>query len=169
MKDYTTQAGFPASQTTLFNDSHSSDTVPETVSDYVPEVVPDSVPDTLQDVQPDTLSESQSDTVPTQDGLQDGSKLSDLADVIEFCKVHGFPADVVGRWVWIRFDEKPDTETRELLKSVGFRWVKIRGQWAHNCGYHSRRGKGNPRWKYGSIPVSALTQDDLRVLKAVQV
>ena len=101
------------------------------------------------------------DTVPTQ------SKLQDLADVIEFCKVHGFPADVVGRWVWIKFDEKPDTETRDLLKSAGFRWVRIRGQWAHNCGYHSRRGKGNPRYKYGSIPVSAITRDDMKVLKGV--
>ena len=62
---------------------------------------------------------------------------------------------------WVQFPGKPDVETRELLKSAGFRWVKIRGQWAHNCGYQSRRGKGNPRYKYGSIPVSAISQHDL--------
>jgi len=97
----------------------------------------------------------------------DQSRLEDIADVIEFCKVHGFPADVVGRWVWIRFDEKPDTETRELLKAAGFRWVRARMQWAHNCGYHSRKGKGNPRWKYGSIPVNEINRDELKVLKGV--
>jgi hypothetical protein len=94
-------------------------------------------------------------------------RLHDITDVIEFCKRHRFPADIVGRWVWIRFPEKPDRETRDMLKAAGFRWVNIRGQWAHNCGYRSRRGKGNPRWKYGSIPVSAITSDDLRVLKGV--
>ena len=97
----------------------------------------------------------------------DQDRLQDIADVIEFCKAHGFPADVVGRWVWIRFDEKPDQATRDILKAAGFRWVKIRGQWAHNCGYHSRRGKGNPRWKYGSVPVSVITSDDLRELRGV--
>ncbi len=101
------------------------------------------------------------DTVPdpTQDRLQE------LPDVIEFCKVHGFPADVVGRWVWIQFDSKPDADTRTLLKAAGFRWVKARMQWAHNCGYHSRKGKGNPRWKYGSVPVSAITRDEIKSLK----
>ncbi len=94
-------------------------------------------------------------------------KLIDLVDVVQFCKDHDIPADVVGRWVWVKFDEKPDLETRDLLKSAGFRWVRIRGQWAHNCGYQSRRGKGNPRYKYGSIPVSAITRDDMKVLKGV--
>jgi len=101
------------------------------------------------------------DTVPTQPRLQE------LPDVLEFCKRHNFPADLVGRWVWIRFPEKPDVETRELLKAAGFRWVKVRGQWAHNCGYHCRKGKGNPRWKYGCLPVSEITRDEIRSLKGV--
>jgi hypothetical protein len=104
---------------------------------------------------------------PESPDVTDQDRLHDITDVIEFCKRHSFPADIVGRWVWIRFAEKPDPETRKSLKAAGFRWVQIRGQWAHNCGYHSRRGKGNPRWKYGSIPVSAITSDDLRVLKGV--
>ena len=88
-------------------------------------------------------------------------KLDNLIDVIEFCREHALPADVVGRWVWIRFDDKPDADTRELLKAAGFKWVRRRGQWAHNCGYPTPRGKGNPRFKYGSVPVSAISEDDL--------
>lgn len=94
-------------------------------------------------------------------------KLLDIADVIEFCKSHGFPADVVGRWVWIKFDSKPDQEVRDSLKAAGFRWISKRGQWAHNCGHHSRRGKYNPRHKYGEIPVQTITSDDLHKLRGV--
>ncbi len=104
-------------------------------------------------------------TTTQSSGTDTQDKLHDLADVIAFCKLHDFPADVVGRWVWVKFPDKPDVETRELLKSAGFRWVKIRGQWAHNCGYQSRRGKGNPRYKYGSIPVSAISQHDLDTIR----
>jgi len=67
MKDYTTNAGVPASPTT-----HNQTAVPDV------------------------------DTVQTQDRLQE------LPDVLEFCKANGFPADLVGRWIWIRFDEKPE-------------------------------------------------------------
>jgi len=84
------------------------------------------------------------DTVTSQDRLQE------LPDVLEFCKVNGLPADLVGQWVWIRFDEKPDTETRDLLKAAGFRWIHKRQQWAHNCG-----------------PVSEISRDEIRSLKGV--
>jgi hypothetical protein len=89
-------------------------------------------------------------------------KLTTLPDVIEFCKVNDFPADIVGQWVWIRFPEKPSKESRDALKSAGFKWINKRGQWAHDCGHPSRRGKGCPRAKYGEIPVSAITRDDIR-------
>jgi hypothetical protein len=108
-------------------------------------------------------------TVPTLDSMnvETQDRLHDIADVIEFCKRNNFPADVVGRWVWIKFDQKPDQDTRDLLKASGFRWVQARMQWAHNCGYYTRKGTANPRWKYGEIPVSEITRDDLRVLKGV--
>jgi hypothetical protein len=78
-----------------------------------------------------------------------------LIEVIEWCRAKGLTqADVVGRWVWILFDEKPPAELRQELKDFGFRWVKKRGQWAHNCGHPSRHGKVSPRAKYGSVPVS---------------
>lgn len=79
-----------------------------------------------------------------------------LIQVIEFCRRHSLPAEVVGRWVWLRFDSKPSAETRDLLKAAGFRWVNIRKAWAHNCGHFSRHGVGDPRSKYGAIPVDQL-------------
>lgn len=79
-----------------------------------------------------------------------------LIEVIEFCKRRGIPADVVGRWVWVSFDGKPDDATRTILKAAGFRWVASRGEWAHNCGHWSHHGVGNPRFKYGAVPVAEL-------------
>ena len=76
-----------------------------------------------------------------------------LIEVIEFCRANHLPADVVGRWVWIRFNEKPGQEVRDLLKSFGFQWIQKRGQWAHNCGHYSRAGQGDPRFKYGEVSV----------------
>ena len=83
-------------------------------------------------------------------------KLTELADVIAWCQRNDIPADVVGRWVWVRFDAKPSESIRDSLKAVGFRWVKHRGEWAHNCGWVSRRGPGRPRDKYGSVPVASI-------------
>ena len=77
-------------------------------------------------------------------------------EVIQFCQEHNLPADVVGRWVWLKFSAKPSEEIRTLLKSAGFRWIKSRGEWAHNCGYHTGRGRCLPRLKYGAVPVAAL-------------
>jgi hypothetical protein len=87
-------------------------------------------------------------------------KLDNLADVIDFCKSHDFPADIVGQWVWIRFPEKPSKESRDALKSAGFKWIKVRGQWAHDCGHPSRRGKGCPRAKYPYRQSRATTSDN---------
>ena len=77
-----------------------------------------------------------------------------IAEVVEFCKQHKFTAELVGAWVWVSFEEKPDAETRKLLKDAGFRWVKKRGKWAHNCGIRTRGSKGNPWEKYDHRYVS---------------
>jgi hypothetical protein len=93
----------------------------------------------------------------TTDTITTNEKLIDIADVIRFCQEHKLPADVVGRWVWIRFDSKPDSETRDMLKAVGFRWIQKRKQWAHNCGFFMKHNPAiNPRDKYGEVPVSAI-------------
>jgi len=77
-----------------------------------------------------------------------------LIEVVEFCRQRNLPADVVGRWVWIAFSEKPSAEVRAELKSFGFRWVPRRGQWAHNCGHPSKPSPRNPRTKYAVVPVA---------------
>ena len=90
-------------------------------------------------------------------------KLNALPEVVSFCKQHSLPADVVGRWVWLRFGEKPSEETRTLLKGAGFAWVKKRGQWAHACGgFKWKRSKApyEPRDKYGSISVAVYAEDE---------
>jgi len=30
-----------------------------------------------------------------------------LIEVVEFCRVHNLPGEIVGRWVWLRFGPKP--------------------------------------------------------------
>ena len=86
-------------------------------------------------------------------------RTSSTVQVVEFCCRHNLPADVVGRWVWVEFPEKPSADTRALLKANGFRWVKSRAAWAHCCGVFSRRGYGDPRFKYGQIPVSEYAEE----------
>lgn len=80
---------------------------------------------------------------------------STTAEVAAWCRDKGLAAEVVGKWVWITFDEKPSAELRAELKAAGFRWVPSRGRWAHACGVRSRRnGKVDPRIKYGAVPVT---------------
>jgi hypothetical protein len=79
-----------------------------------------------------------------------------LLAVCQFCKDHQLNAELVGRWVWVRFASKPNGETRKLLTEFGFRWVPRRGMWAHNCGHPSRAGVGHPFSKYGHLPVNDL-------------
>ena len=81
-------------------------------------------------------------------------RLRRLPDVIRACQEQEIPAVVVGRWVWVAFEERPSEEIRRFLKITGFRWVKNREAWAHNCGHYSKRGHGDPRDKYGAIPVN---------------
>ena len=74
-------------------------------------------------------------------------------EVVEFCRDNNLPADLVGRWIWVKFDSKPSDEVRQAMKDFGFRWSKRRGEWAHNCGYACRSGHCNPRDKYGQVRI----------------
>ena len=76
-------------------------------------------------------------------------------DVIEFCRERLLCADIVGRWVWVKFDTKPSAELRTALKNFGFRWSQRRGEWSHDCGHPSKRSRSafHPRTKYGSVPI----------------
>jgi len=69
-----------------------------------------------------------------------------VIEVLEFCKDRDFPARVVGRWVWIKFESKPSADIRQALKDFGFRWSRRRGQWAHNCGHSSRPARSYRPW-----------------------
>jgi hypothetical protein len=69
-----------------------------------------------------------------------------IIEVLEYCKVQALPARVVGKWVWVEFESKPDAEVRQGLKDMGFRWSRRRGQWAHNCGNSSRPARSYRPW-----------------------
>jgi hypothetical protein len=86
-----------------------------------------------------------------------------LVEVIEFVKVHGLSAhaEIVGRWLWLGFPDKPPADVREAIKAYGFRWIRKRGRWAHNCGHPSRGGVGDPRNKYHVVRVDEIQNDSL--------
>ena len=81
---------------------------------------------------------------------------SPTVDVVRWCKAHGLPAELVGRWVWIEFASKPASDVRTMLKAAGFRWVSRRFAWAHSCGIPSHRSVADPRNTYGAVPVDSL-------------
>jgi hypothetical protein len=91
------------------------------------------------------------------------STTHNLIEVIEFVKAHDLApfAEVVGRWVWLSFPDKPSAHVREQIKDFGFRWIQKRGRWAHNCGHYSMGSVHDPRHTYGVIPVDAIRTDDL--------
>lgn len=78
----------------------------------------------------------------------------------------GGDARLVGRWIWVEFTQKPGERVRRVLKCLGFRWNRKRSAWQHSCGVRSVHSPGDPRFKYGAVPVSALTDraDDERVV-----
>jgi len=91
-----------------------------------------------------------------------------LIEVLEFVKAHGLSpfAEIVGRWIWLSFPDKPAADVREQIKGYGFRWIQKRGRWAHNCGHYSIGGQADPRSKYPVLPVDMISVDDLRPVAA---
>ena len=60
-------------------------------------------------------------------------------------------AEVVGRWVWIRFAEKQPSSVTRLLAEFGFHWNHTRQAWQHPCGTpRKERPSFDPRKRYGS-------------------
>jgi hypothetical protein len=60
-------------------------------------------------------------------------------------------AEVVGRWVWIQFEQQPDVELRRQLAQFGFHWNATRQAWQHPCGVFRDAGVTfDPRRKFGS-------------------
>jgi hypothetical protein len=59
-------------------------------------------------------------------------------------------AEVVGKWVWIAFDEAPAPQVRQALAQIGFHWNRARQAWQHPCGKFTGGSKADPREKYAS-------------------
>ena len=64
-------------------------------------------------------------------------------------------ADVVGKWVWIQFEDRQPLEVTRALAELGFHWNKARQAWQHPCGLPcEERATYDPRRKYGSRPAT---------------
>jgi hypothetical protein len=60
-------------------------------------------------------------------------------------------AEVVGKWVWIRFSEKQPREITAALAELGFHWNGDRQLWQHPCGtIPGKSATNDPRQRYGS-------------------
>ena len=77
-----------------------------------------------------------------------------VIEVVDFCREHNLHAELVGKWVWVEFDYKPDRQMRDRLKAFGFIWSARRGKWAHNCGHPTQSAhQSNPWDKYTVRPI----------------
>ena len=59
-------------------------------------------------------------------------------------------AEVVGRWVWVRFNECPCGTHRQQLAQLGFHWNRERQAWQHPCGQFRLSSAYDPHEKYSS-------------------
>lgn len=80
---------------------------------------------------------------------------ANVLKITEFCRARGFDAQLVGKWVWVSFDEAPDEETRKALKEAGFIYSPRRQKWAHNCGHPAPSAYQSSPWqKYAARWIS---------------
>ncbi len=60
-------------------------------------------------------------------------------------------AEVVGQWVWLRFEGKQPSDVTRVLAELGFHWNNTRQVWQHPCGtMPDNRASYDPRRRYGS-------------------
>jgi len=57
-------------------------------------------------------------------------------------------AEVVGKWIWIRFDGKQPPAITAELSELGFHWNNRRQVWQHPCGQVMSGADFDPRRKY---------------------
>ena len=55
---------------------------------------------------------------------------------------------VVGKWVWIQFDDRQSRNITATLSQFGFHWNRKRQTWQHPCGQFSTGSRRDPRDKY---------------------
>ena len=89
----------------------------------------------------DTEARKKNRTLPTPKVLH--ALLTTLPDVYR-------TAEVVGKWVWVRFTETPAAEIRQQLAQLGFHWNRERQAWQHPCGSFSLGSQADPHEKYSS-------------------
>jgi hypothetical protein len=58
--------------------------------------------------------------------------------------------EVVGKWVWIQFDESQSRDITADLSQLGFHWNRRRQVWQHPCGRFSTGSRRDPRQTYRS-------------------
>jgi hypothetical protein len=59
-------------------------------------------------------------------------------------------AEVVGKLVWIQFEDRQPREITAALAEYGFHWNNRRQVWQHPCGTVTPSSNQNPRRKYRS-------------------
>jgi hypothetical protein len=59
-------------------------------------------------------------------------------------------AEVVGRWVWIQFDDRQPRQITTALSEYGFHWNNRRQVWQHPCGTIAASSSQDPRRRYRS-------------------
>ncbi len=59
-------------------------------------------------------------------------------------------AEVVGKWVWIRFADKQPGNVTRILAEFGFHWNTARQTWQHPCGTIRKKAPFDPRRRYRS-------------------
>lgn len=60
-------------------------------------------------------------------------------------------AEVVGKWVWIQFNDKQPSQVTMILSELGFHWNNTRQTWQHPCGTALiEAATYDPRKRYGS-------------------
>jgi hypothetical protein len=57
-------------------------------------------------------------------------------------------AEVVGKWVWIQFDDRQPPQITAALSQFGFHWNRKRQLWQHPCGQFVTGSIQDPRQKY---------------------
>ena len=102
-----------------------------------PQAAPGTKPDTRLPI--DSEARMKNRTLPTEKVLallqQQDRRLWELAEV-------------VGKWVWVTFNEQPAAEIRQGLAQLGFHWNRERQSWQHPCGQFRLHGNTDPREKY---------------------
>lgn len=74
-------------------------------------------------------------------------------------------ARVVGRWVWLEFASKPDTDVRAAIGLLGFHWNRKREAWQHPCGFFMPHSPGDPRDKYGVVQADEVLADARKAVR----